>query len=513
MNKTRTKYVQSVNIGTLRARVLMQKLLYEQDEKRYNTSVCASQRRTGRVGGANMKRAGNNLGGDPVFKLVLRLAIPTMLAQLVSVLYSIVDRIYIGQIPVVGDVALAGVGVCGPIVTLLASFACLVGLGGSPIMAMRMGEGNQKEASRVLSNSFLMLLVLSGVLTTIFLLAKGQMLMWFGASSATFGYANSYLTIYTAGTFFALMAAGMNSFLICQGYSGLGMATVMLGAVANIILDPIFIFGLDMGVSGAAAATVISQMLSCTFVLCALLRKKMPVPLRWGSFSWTVMRRVLAFGLTPFIIIATDSILLIVLNTVLQRYGGPEQGDMLVTSATIVQSYLLLITMPMGGLTLGTQPVVSFNYGAGNIDRIKKAVVSIVGLCIAFCVIMTIVTHTLSPYFVRLFTTNGALAEQSVHYIKVFTAMIIPLALQYPLVDQTTALGHVRLALFCSLFRKSVYLAALLLLPVLVSAPATFLAEPIADVMAATMTTCLFLYFFPKILNQRAVLTGEMQKK
>lgn len=195
-------------------------------------------------------RKTNDLGRDPVFRLVCRLAIPTMLAQLVSVLYSIVDRIYIGNIQGIGDLALAGVGVCGPIVTLLSSFASLVGLGGSPIMAMRMGEGRDREAGRVLSNSFLMLLILSGVLTTLFLLLKEHLLMWFGASDATFGYANTYLTIYTAGTFFALMATGMNSFLIAQGFSGLGMATVMLGAVLNIILDPIFIFGLHLDVAG-----------------------------------------------------------------------------------------------------------------------------------------------------------------------------------------------------------------------------------------------------------------------
>ena len=449
-------------------------------------------------------RRTNDLGKDPVFLLVCRLAIPTMLAQMVSVLYSIVDRMYIGNIPEIGDLALAGVGVCGPIVTLLGSFATLVGLGGSPILAMRMGEGNEKEARKVLSNSFLMLLVLSGVLTTLFLLLKGYLLMWFGASPATFGYANTYLTIYTAGTFFALMATGMNSFLIAQGFSGLGMATVMLGAVLNIALDPVFIFVLDLGVAGAAIATVISQMASCAFVLWALLRKSMPVPLRWGGFERRIMKNIVAFGLSPFLIIATDSILLIVLNTVLQRYGGPKLGDTLVTCATIVQSYLLLITMPMGGLTLGTQPVISFNYGAGNGKRIKTALKSIVGLCLTFCAIMMIVTHTLSPLFVRLFTQNAEVLERSVGYIKVFTAMILPLAVQYPLVDETTALGHVRLALFCSLFRKSVFLACLLLLPALVSAEATFLSEPIADAVAATVTTILFLHFFPKILAERA---------
>ena len=195
------------------------------------------------------------------------------------------------------------------------------------------------------------------------------------------------------------------------------------------------------------------------------------------------------------------------------RYGGPELGDTLVTCATIVQSYLLLITMPMGGLTLGSQPVVSFNYGAANLERIKRAIQSIVALCVTFCVLMTVVTHTLSPVFVGLFTQNPEVAARSVRYIKVFTAMIIPLAIQYPLVDETTALGHVRLALFCSIFRKCVFLAGLLLLPALVSPEATFLSEPIADVVAATVTTCLFLHFFPKILAQRAAREREEREE
>ena len=446
-------------------------------------------------------RRTNDLGNDPVFPLVLHLAVPTMLAQLVSVLYSIVDRIYIGNIPAAGGLALAGVGVCGPIVTLLSSFASLVGLGGSPIMAMRMGEGRKEEARRVLNNCFLMLLVLSAVLTVSFLLVKDKLLMWFGASEATFAYADPYLTIYTAGTFFALMAAGMNSFLICQGFSGMGMATVVLGAGLNIALDPVFIFALDMGVAGAAMATVLSQAASCAFVLWALLRRSMPAPLGWGGFDLRVVRRVLSFGLSPFLIIATDSVLLIVLNTVLQRYGGPGLGDTLVTCATIVQSYLLLITMPMGGMTLGTQPVVSFNYGAGQPGRIREAMRAIVGLCLAFCAAMMVVTHTLSPLFVGLFTSDADVAARSVHYIKIFTAMILPLAVQYPLVDETTALGRVRQALFCSMFRKSVFLACLLLLPRFFGAEATFFSEPIADLVAAAVTTVLFLRTFPGILR------------
>ena len=452
-------------------------------------------------------RRTNDLGNDPVTKLILRLCIPTMLAQLVSVLYSIVDRMYIGA--GVGDLALAGVGVCGPIVTFLGSFASLVGLGGSPNMAMRMGEGNHEAAQRTLNNAFLMLLGLAAVLTTFFLLTKNQLIMWFGASEATFGFANDYLTIYVLGTFFALLATGMNSFLICQGFSGLGMATVMLGAVLNIALDPVFIFLLDMGVAGAAIATVISQAASCTFVLLALRSRRMSVRLGWGGFSWRTMCRIAQFGLSPFLIIASDSVILIVLNATIQRYGGPGRGDFLVTCATIVQSYFLLITMPMGGLTAGAQPVVSFNFGAGKQARILGAVKVTAALCLGFCGLMLVVTHTLSPFFVRLFTESGDVSEQSVRFIKIFTAMILPLAVQYTLVDETVALGHVRLALFCSMFRKCSFLLCVLLLPRFFGAEAVFFSEPMVDLAAAALTTTLFLRAVPPLLARRTELAGE----
>ncbi|MEG1321866.1 MAG: MATE family efflux transporter [Ruthenibacterium sp.] len=447
-----------------------------------------------------MKRM-NNLGTDPIFPLVLRLAIPTMLAQLVSVLYSIVDRMYIGA--GVGDLALAGVGVCGPIVTLLGSFASLVGLGGSPQMAMRMGEGEHREAERILSNSFLMLIVLSGVLTTVFLLMKNHLLMWFGASAATFPFANTYLTIIALGTFFALLAGGMNSFLICQGFPGLGMATVMIGAVLNIVLDPVFIFVLHLGVAGAAIATVFSQMVSCIFVLCALRHHSMPVQLHWSGFSKKIMARIAMFGLSPFLIIASDSVLFILLNTMLQRYGGPGEGDILVTCATIVQSYYLLISMPLGGITAGSQPIVSFNYGAAKPKRIVLAIKVVTGLCLVFCSLMMVVTYAFSPLFVRLFTANAAIAPRAVHFIKIYTLMIVPLAVQYALVDETTAMGHLRLSLFCSMFRKSLFFAAVILLPLFFGAEAIFFSEPIVDLVAALLTGFLFLRTIPPRLQER----------
>ena len=448
-----------------------------------------------------MKKHTNDFEHDAIPQLVLRLAIPTMLAQLVSVLYSIVDRMYIGI--GVGDLALAGVGVCSPIVTLLSSFASLVGLGGSPIMAMRMGEGNQKEARRILNNAFLMLLGLSLVLTVLFWFSKVQLLMWFGASTSTFDYANTYVSIYTAGTVLALISAGMNSFLIAQGFSGLGMATVVLGAVLNIILDPVFIFLCHMGVAGAAIATVLSQLASCVFVLCSLFSKKKCRCVshrRLSAAHCEKNRLVWIFSVSDH---CGDSILLIVLNTVLQRYGGPGEGDTLVTCATIVQSYLLLITMPLGGITLGSQPVVSFNYGLGSAPRMKQAIRCIVLLCVCFCTLMMVVTHTCSPLYVSLFTRDPEIRLRSVRYIKLFTAMIIPLAVQYPLVDETTALGQVKLALFCSAFRKLIFFSCLLLLPAVFTAEAAFFSEPIADVTAACMTTLIFRHYFPRIVASR----------
>ena len=330
----------------------------------------------------------NDLGRDRIFPLVLRLAIPTMIAQAVNVLYSIVDRIYISHIPEVGELALAGAGVCGPIVTLLSSFASLVGLGGAPLLTIRMGEKNDKGARQVLANCFLMLVVLSGILTTLFLLFRRPLLMWFGASEVTFPYADTYLTIYTPGTFFALLSAGLNQFIICQGYPTAGMATVVVGAMLNIVLDPLLIFTLHMGVAGAALATVLSQVASCAFVLRFLMGRSIPVRITFGGYSIRLIRRILAFGFSPFIIIATDSLLLIVLNTILQRYGGPIQGDRLVTCATIVQSYMLLITMPMAGITGGTQPVLSYNYGAKQTDRIRQGERCILLICLAFTIIM-----------------------------------------------------------------------------------------------------------------------------
>ena len=447
-----------------------------------------------------------DLGQDRIGPLVLKLAIPSMIAQFVTVLYSTIDRIFIGNIPKIGDAALAGVGVCGPIVTLLTSFGTLIGLGGSILMAMRMGAGRKKQAESILAHSFAMLTVFSVLLTILFLLSKKHLLNWFGASSVTFPYADSYLTIYTAGTFFAIMAIGLNYFITCQGFPAIGMVTVLMGAVTNILLDPVFIFVLDMKVAGAAVATVIAQFASCAFAFCFLTGKKIPIRITWlrkKSFSPLIVKKIIGLGISPFLILATDSVIIIVLNTVLQKYGGPKEGDILITCATIVQSYMMLITGPMLGISSGTQAILSYNYGAREIKRVKKAEKYILLLCLCFTTVMFLISRIIPESFIRIFTKDPVQLQLCTWGISVFTLMIIPLSFQYVFVDGFTALGRSKTALVLSLWRKGDYMLFTMILPVFFGARSAFYAQPLADGIGAVMSTIAFLLIFKKHLEKR----------
>lgn len=447
-----------------------------------------------------------DLGKDRIPILVLKLAIPSMIAQFVTVLYSIIDRMFIGNIPKIGDAALAGVGVCGPIVTLLTSFGTLIGLGGSILMAMRMGAGRKKQAESILAHSFALLVVFSAVLTVLFLVSKRYLLNWFGASPATFPYADSYLTIYTAGTFFALLAIGLNYFITCQGFPAIGMITVLIGAVTNIILDPVFIFVLDMKVAGAAIATVIAQFASCAFAFCFLTGKKIPIKitrLRKKTFSPLIVKKIIGLGISPFLILATDSVIIIVLNTVLQKYGGPKEGDILITCATIVQSYMMLITGPMLGISSGTQAILSYNYGARNIKRVKKAEKYVLILCLSFTTLMFLLSRIVPEYFIRIFTKDALQLQLCTWGIGVFTLMIIPLSFQYVFVDGFTALGRSKTALVLSLWRKGDYMLFTIVLPIFFGARSAFYAQPLADGIGAVMSTIAFLLIFRKHLEKR----------
>ena len=443
----------------------------------------------------------NDFGRDSIPLLVLKISIPFMIAQFVNVFYSIVDRIYVGNIPDTGADALAGVGICAPIVTLLSSFGALFGIGGSVLFSVRLGAGDEKGARRFLANSFSLMIIVSIVLTALFLLSKDRLLNWFGASEVTFTYADSYLTIYTAGTFFAMLSMGMNYFITAQGFPVLGMATTLIGAVINIILDPVFIFLFDMGVAGAAIATVIAQMSSCAFVLLTLRRKKMKVPLCLARPELSVGGRIVKIGFSPFLILATDSIIIIALNAVLQHYGGREYGDTLITAATIVQSYMLLITSPMLGITGGSQPLISYNYGANRPDRIRKTFFWVLMLCVCFTSVMFLISRIAPQYFVYIFTDNREYAELAVWGIRAFTLMIIPLSFQYVIVDGLTALGMTRTSLSLSLFRKSLYFGATCILPLFFTAQSAFYAEPVADGIAAGVSCIVFSLIYRKYLR------------
>lgn len=447
-----------------------------------------------------MRRA-NDLGRDSILSLVLKLTIPAMLAQLVNVLYSIIDRMFIGHIPEIGDLALAGVGICGPIVTLISSFGTLVGIGGSIMMATTMGSGDNRKAKKILSNSFLMLLIFSGVLTVIFLLTRRQMIYIFGGSDITFPYANTYLTIYTLGTFFALLALGLNYFISCQGFSLNGMITVFIGAISNIILDAVFVYGMQLGVAGAAWATVISQMLSCLYALLFLFGNRIKIKISFGNYDLRLMQNILKMGVCPFIILATDSVIIIAMNMALQRFGG-AQGDMLISAVTITQSYFLLVTGPLIGISGGVQPLVSFNFGAASRDRVKKAIryALIMGLILTGS--MFVVSRLFAGDFVRFFTESADVTQVSVWGIHVFTLAIVPLTFQYVLVDALTALGRIKTALYLSAARKLSFLLFIFLFAALTQAQNAFFAEPTADLLCSIQSTIVFLLVFKKHLDR-----------
>lgn len=442
----------------------------------------------------------NDLGRDDIKKLVWRIAIPSMLAQFVSVLYSIVDRMYIGNIPGSGAAALAGAGVCGPVVTMIGSVAFWIGVGGSPLMSMKMGQGDMKMAKKILANCFLLLAAFSFLLMALAYPFREPMLYFFGASDSTLPYADTYFSIYLSGTFFALMATGMNQFIISQGFARIGMYSVMIGAVLNIVLDPIFIFALHLGVAGAAAATVLSQLASCIYVLSFLFGKKAQVRISFGDYDLRLMRRILLLGFTPFIIIAMDNVMIITMNSILQKYGGPAEGDMLITCATIVQSFMLVITMPLGGITGGTQTILAFNYGAGRPDRVKNAQKYIFLLGAAYTLILFILARTAGSLFVRLFTSDPVLVSEAVRTIRIYTLAVVPLSIQYEIVDGFTGLGMVHLSLPLSFFRKAIYFLPLFILPHFFGARAAFYAEPISDIIAPVVSSVVYVTAMKKLL-------------
>lgn len=440
----------------------------------------------------------NDLGKGNIGKLLISLAAPAIVAQLVNVLYNIVDRIFIGRMDN-GELAMAGVGVAFPILMLISAFSALIGMGGAPLCAIKMGEKNNDEAEKIMSNSFSMLLIIAVILTTGFLIFKEPILWAFGASEATIGYALDYLSIYVLGTIFVQIALGMNSYINTQGFAKIGMMTVVIGAVINIVLDPIFIFVFDLGVKGAALATVAGQMVSALWVLKFLfgkqsilkIRKKYMVP------DLKVVGATMALGVSPFIMQSTESLVLISLNTRLSMFGG----DLAVGAMTIMSSIMQIVVMPLQGLAQGAQPIISYNYGAKQMDRVKKTFKLTLISCLSFTVIMCSLLMLFPNLFVSIFNNESELVAITTWAIRIYFLGIFVFGAQIACQQTFLALGQAKISLFLALLRKVVLLVPLIyILPNLFQDKlmGVLVAEPIADIIATLTTVTCFMVFYKK---------------
>lgn len=448
----------------------------------------------------------NDLGKDKIGKLLFSLAIPAIAAQLINALYNIVDRIYIGRIEGIGDVALTGVGVTFPILMVISAFASLIGMGGAPRVAIKIGEGKKDEAENILGNCFVTLIGISVILTVFFLVFGRSILMAVGASENTITYANDYMLIYVSGTIFVQLALGLNAFISTQGFAKTAMMTVLIGAVINIVLDPVFIFVFDMGVKGAAIATVLSQAVSAIWVTRFLFSKKSQIVIKKKYFklSKKIILPVIALGISPFIMQSTESLVNIALNSSLKQYGG----DLAVGAMTIVGSVMQFCLMPLTGLTQAAQPIISFNYGACQMDRVKKTFKYLLTTALIFSTLM----WALCVFFPRvpamLFADKAELLDKAAWAMRIFMAGIFAFGAQIACQQTFVALGQAKISVMMALLRKIVLLIPLVyILPPLFSEAdkvmAVFLAEPIADILASLTTVTVFAFTFKKILRKK----------
>ena len=442
-----------------------------------------------------------DLGTGSVPKLMAKMAIPTVVAQVVNLLYNIVDRIYIGQ--GVGALALTGVGLCMPLMMFMTAFAMLAGTGGAPLAAIAMGQNDHERANKILANCFTMLLICAAGITVFYQLAAQPLLMMFGASEQTLPYAMEYIGIISFGAVFSLLTLGLNNYLTTQGFSTFAMLTTVLGAVTNIILDPIFIFGLNLGVRGAALATVMSQAVSATFVLWFLTKGKksiLRIKLPNMRLEGKVIGPCLALGISGFVMVATESLLSISFNSSLQRFGG----DLAVGSMTIITSCSQLASMPASGIAQGCQPIVAFNFGAGKHDRVKKCFYLQLAVAAGYTTLFWAASMLMPQVFVQIFNNDAALVEHTAWAMRIYMAGIFSLGVQLTCQQSFIALGQAKISLFMACLRKLILLIPLIfILPMFFEnkVMAVFLAEPISDIIAAAVTAGTFFFRFDKILK------------
>ena len=450
-----------------------------------------------------MQNDKNFLGTAPIGKLLLKLSIPTVIAQLINMLYNVVDRIYIGHIPGEGSLALTGVGVCMPIIMIVTAFAALISSGGAPRASICMGKQDNKSAEQILGNCFSLQIVVSIVLTVVLLIWNKDLLMAFGASKNTLGYATDYMRIYALGTLFVQLTLGMNAFITAQGFTTTSMVSVLIGAICNITLDPVFIFVFNMGVKGAALATVLSQAISTIWVVVFLSGKKTQLHLRkkYMGLKPKIFLPCVALGLATFIMQASESVVTVCFNTSLLHYGG----DIAVGAMTILTSVMQFAMLPLQGIAQGSQPIASYNYGAKNADRVKKTFRLLVITCLTYSTLLWAAVQIIPKVFVSIFTSDAKLVAFTAPMLKIYLGGLFLFGIQIACQITFTSLGKAVNSIIVAVMRKFVLLLPLIyIMPHVVSNPTigVYMAEPIADIIAVLFTSVLFTFQFKKALAQ-----------
>ncbi len=443
-------------------------------------------------------RQDERLGSAPLGKLIISMALPAVAAQLINVLYNIVDRIYIGHIPGQGDVALTGVGVTFPIIMLVSAFSAFAGMGGAPLASIELGKKDYEKAEKILGNSAGLIVLFSVLLTVFFMLFKTPILYAFGASEVTIGYAESYIGVYLIGTIFVQTALGLNTFISGQGASKTAMLSVLIGAVINICLDPVFIFLIGMGVKGAALATVISQAVSAVWVARFLTSKKSVIKLRTSNmrFEAGTVKLIAALGISPFIMQSTESLVSITLNSGLQKYGG----DLYVGTMAIMTSVMQLVTIPLQGVTQGVQPIISYNFGAGNKKRVRSAFLRMLAITFTGMFVFCGIAVIYPSVYAGIFTSNEALTKLTVQVMPTYFLGMTIFGIQSACQATFIALGQAKVSMFIALLRKVILLIPLaIILPKYMGVMGIYRAEPVADVLSVLTTTVLFLITVKKI--------------
>ena len=445
----------------------------------------------------------NFLGTEPIGKLLLKLSIPTVIAQLINMLYNIVDRIYIGHIPGNGSLALTGVGVCMPIIMIVSAFAALVSSGGAPRASISMGKQDNESAEQILGSCFVLQIVISFILTAVLLIWSEDLLLAFGASENTIRYAVDYMHIYAIGTLFVQLTLGMNAFITAQGFTTISMVSVLIGAICNITLDPVFIFGLHMGVKGAALATVLAQAISTIWVILFLCGEKTQLHLRKKNMRLDskIILPCVALGLATFIMQSSESVVTVCFNSSLLRYGG----DIAVGAMTILTSVMQFAMLPLQGIAQGSQPISSYNYGAKNADRVKKTFRLLLITCLTYSISLRTAVQLVPRMFVSIFTADASLVDFTAPMLKIYLGGLFLFGIQIACQMTFTSLDKAVNSIIVAVVRKFVLLLPLIyIMPHLVSNPTVgvYTAEPIADIVAILFTSVLFTVQFKKALAE-----------